>query len=118
MIGHRRQRYGIFLAKGFEAKYIHRMLYFQTLIASFIGLFVAWLMMTGVTSYLEYRIRVVARRYKETLNLADFNILPLGLFEYFIAFFIVLACACGLIKLILHFMPLKERTSPAHLLNE
>ncbi len=115
LIGHRRHNYGIFLAKGMEYLQIYLMLWLQLFMATVLGTVFAWLGISVARIHLEGVIRPVSYEYKDTLNFRDFNLLPILWTDYIWASSIVFIIACILAFTILY-MPLRERTNPAVLL--
>ncbi|MCP4349687.1 MAG: FtsX-like permease family protein [Desulfobacterales bacterium] len=116
LIGHRRHNYGMFLAKGMEWKQIYLMVWFQLFIATVMGTATAFATVRISASYIQNAVKPVAFAYRDTLNMADFNLLPLTYGNYIITSLIVFSVSCMLATVILYLMPLRQRTHPAVLL--
>jgi hypothetical protein len=85
--------------------------------AQALGTIIAIIVITRARSFLQSAIQFVADEYKETLSLADLNLLPLTYTDYLLALGIVLLLAWLLATIFLYRMPLRPRTHPAILLH-
>lgn len=117
LIGHRRRRYGVLLAKGMEWWQLYFMLWTQILLSFILGFIVAFCLISGMRLFLQRAIALVADNYSQTLSIADLNLLPLTFFDYCIASLFILILAWGLTAIMLYFLPLRRHTHPAVLLH-
>ncbi|MCP4701485.1 MAG: ABC transporter permease [Gammaproteobacteria bacterium] len=118
LIEHRRQVYGIFLAKGMSGRYIHYMLYFQTFLATLLGFGAAGVVFTCMRVWLEQSFSSVVRQFNDVLTDDGLGLLPLSWQEYGMIFVTVLATAWISIWVLLFIMPLRKNTTPASLLKD
>lgn len=117
LIGHRRHRYGVFIAKGMMYLQVYAMLMIQISLSLLIGFLCAFLIITGFRFYLTAKIFPVARDYSDTLNIASYDFLPLSFSDYAISLIGIVIFAWALAIVILFFLPLRKNSSPALLLH-
>lgn len=82
LVDHRRDRYGIFLAKGVNWHQLYRMLYFQIGFALVIGTIgssiIIWILKKAVSNI----VASTAHEFQDAISVKDFEILPLAWSDY------------------------------------
>jgi len=117
LLGNKRHNYGIYLAKGLGVKDVYFIITLQIFWAAALGMIVAISSITGASMYLRNKIIPIAKEFNDTLNIADFNLLPITMMDYVYAFIFVLAVGLGLAYILLFFMPVRKKAPPALLLH-
>jgi len=118
LIGHRRHRYGIFMAKGMMWWQIYLSVYFQVTLAVIMSSLLAWGMIEAAQVYLLGEVSTVANDFGDNLNLKNLNLLPLAPIDYVIIMMFTLIVAWLIASLILYLTPIRSNTAPGLLLQE
>ncbi len=117
LLNHKRYAYGIFLVKGLRVRDLYCMFTLQILWSASIGMIFAFIFINIAKLWLSSRIFPISLKYKDTLKITNFNLLPLSSYEYLFTFLAI--CGLGLLigYIVLFFMPLRRRSEPARLLH-
>lgn len=118
IIGHRRHRYGMLLSKGMDWWKIYLMLFLQILMALCVGMVMSVLILYQTARYLQNSVASVAAIYRETLNILDFDLLPLVYIDYILLAAGILITAWLFASIALFILPLRPGTPPFLLFQE
>jgi hypothetical protein len=116
LVGHRRVRYAIFMAKGIAWHQIYAMLYLQMTFAVSLALVGAAALILSAQKVVSVIVEGVAREYSDKVNIVDMNLLPIGLPDYVAATTATLILALAFTTIIVYMSPIRRRTQLGALL--
>nr|VFK30396.1 MAG: FtsX-like permease family protein [Candidatus Kentron sp. MB]VFK34356.1 MAG: FtsX-like permease family protein [Candidatus Kentron sp. MB]VFK76674.1 MAG: FtsX-like permease family protein [Candidatus Kentron sp. MB] len=102
LIGHRRERYGVLLARGIPLSRLYAMVYLQMVLSAVLGLVVAWIASGAMRAWIEGLFSPVFDRYRDMLGLTDIPVLMSitpGNYLFIVLAFVILACTIATVLL-------------------
>lgn len=118
MLGHRRQRYGIFLAKGMAWHRIYTMVYLQMVFSLVVGVLGAVSLMALAQNVVSRMVQEVANEFRSVVNTADMELLPLSIQDYVLVSVSTLLLTLFFATVFVYSLPVRRRTQIGPLLNE
>jgi len=116
LVDHRRNRYGVFLAKGIAWQKIYQMLYMQIGFAIIIGTIVSAAILGCLKSTVSILVGRASQEFVDVLNVENIEILPLNLLDYVFVSLGSLVLAQLFVTIILFRLPIHRRTEVGLLL--
>ena len=116
LVGHRRGRYGIFLAKGISWGQIYQMLYLQISFALIISISLSAIIMTILKASVSTIVGQASNEFREVLSVADMDILPLLWQDYLLVTVGTFILAQFFVTIIVYKLPVHRRTEIGRLL--
>nr|VFJ59235.1 MAG: hypothetical protein BECKFW1821A_GA0114235_108910 [Candidatus Kentron sp. FW] len=117
LIGHRRERYAVLLARGISWWQIYAMVYFQVILSSTLGLAMAWFADKGMRHWIGGRFIGIFEEYRDILGLTDIPALvSTSHMDYLYTFLAFTILACLIATVFLRMAPITRKADIADLL--